>query len=94
MSIVYKSHLQKHWYNWWKETLHWVGCGTVYLQEGFQEEVILSGLCIEASEYPLVLCPTVMSSLSRRHHQDAEDLSAALPGLGQLPLLRWHCSLH
>lgn len=34
----------------------------LYLQEGYQEEVILAGLCIEAPEYPMVLCPTVMDS--------------------------------
>ena len=93
MPIVCAPHLQKLWYNWWRGTLHWVGYGSVYLEEDFQEEVILAGLCIERLENPLVLCFTVMNSLPR-HHQDAEDLSTALPGLGQLPLLCRHCSLH
>lgn len=94
MPIVYGSHLQKHWYSWWRGALPWGGYGTVYLQEGFQEEVILAGLCIEAPKYPLVFCSTVMNSLLCCHHQDAEDLSAALPGLGLLSLLCWHCPLH
>lgn len=93
MPIVCGPHLQKHWYNWWRGTLHWVGYGAVYLPEGFQEEVILAGLCIEGPEYPLVFYPTVMNS-PPRYQQDAEDLSAALPGLGLLPLLRRHCPLH
>lgn len=90
MPIVCGPHLQEHW---WRGVLHWVGSGTVYIQEGFQEKVILAGLYIEGPEYPLFFCPTVMNSLPR-HHQDAEDLSAALPGLGLLPLLRGHCPLH
>lgn len=40
----------------------------LYLQEGFQEEVILAGLCFEAPAHPMVLCPTLMLALPCHPH--------------------------
>ncbi|XP_032252741.1 GPI ethanolamine phosphate transferase 3 isoform X2 [Phoca vitulina] len=84
MPIVCGPHFQKHWYNWWRGTLYWVGYGAVYLPEGFQEEVILAGLCIEGPEYPLVLYPTVMNSL---------PATSRMQKISVLLFLAWVCFL-
>ncbi|XP_044776329.1 GPI ethanolamine phosphate transferase 3 isoform X6 [Neomonachus schauinslandi] len=84
MPIVCEPHFQKHWYNWWRGTLYWVGYGAVYLPEGFQEEVILAGLCIEGPEYPLVLYPTVMNSL---------PATSRMQKISVLLFLAWVCFL-
>ncbi|XP_004392297.1 PREDICTED: GPI ethanolamine phosphate transferase 3 isoform X3 [Odobenus rosmarus divergens] len=84
MPIVCGPHFQKHWYNWWRGTLYWVGNGAVYLPEGFQEEVILAGLCIGGPEYPLVLNLTVMNSL---------PATSRMQKISVLLFLAWVCFL-